>query len=1080
MNQQEIKKKLEGKDWIKEKNFELVASLDHLDGIIDQAIESGSCAVDLETTGLDNRIDSNGKTVDSIVGYCLSYNGQDGYYVPVYHIDYSNEDIFNWLSEDDGSTEPEPHPANLNRYKVAQRIKRLCEGARTIYHNAAFDLEFLYGSPAHIQILDPERFDDTYLLSYLRDPVQNRHGLKKLSKDMLGMEMIEIDALSGGDAVDFQKLDPTRDDVLCYTGADAICTYLLYEKRLKEVPSIYDMNELYTIEKRAIGAYRWMERNRPKIDRTYLERLSRQMEDKIKEIKKDIYVQLAHIKDVDPSSEERMNLIKKKFDVDSPKKLGEALQTMKKKKKSFDVDLKRTDSGQIATGEDVIESLAEEYGEKFPFLEKIGILRNLSKVNSTYVKPLLNGGDWSSGGEDAEGALKDNTARFKFNPYGTDSGRFSASKGAVDSGYSGINLQSSPGTYNAATFPVKKIQYRPDMSGEEDAPLYEDYLYARDEQGLVRHEYDEHFIEDIRTGDEYCLRKECEGCPFQDECVHDEPDEKRFLSLGDAFRPAVVGDDDFVMAAIDYSGVELRTAAELSNEETWKEEFIHGEGDGHKQTAKIIYGDDVVDKPDFKMYRQNAKAANFAVLYGGGGGAIANSAGISSNEGWDILRKMKKGIPSYTQWENETISNAKTNGEVRTVLNRRIPLKRFGSSDEQIVKYMERKATNSKIQGSATGDLIKYSMAAVHNEVLKRGWEDKVKMLFAVHDELVFELRKDSLEEVIPVLREKMTEFGKKEIGPKDTWDIPVEVEVELGEVWDTPHEWKTFKEVQEESGLAEKPVPTFLTSHVDFEQGMWYINERGEKRVWDGTDFIPMDSPSFDWGACRDKADGKPLMKAPFPKKFKDDIALHPGMWYEESLNDRGIFDGDTFHDSPSSYKEAIEEKNVKVCSVGGGGEENEGNENEDKNEDKKALNMSIQDNKSGNQDESSEKSNHTESQGDSSMSESDSSISNNETSKQAQTERVSKQDRDDQNAHLPLFKYKIKRSLTRQNGEFRVLKIKQILNFLQAYARKRDVTLSHEIDILSPRGRSILPDDESYRVDPELFMLLATYEGI
>jgi DNA polymerase I-like protein with 3'-5' exonuclease and polymerase domains len=1015
--------KVEPKNWMEDYEFTLVNEIDHLKEIVDKAIEAGYCALDLETTGLDNRIDSSNRTIDKIVGYCLSYDGKEGIYVPVKHM------------EQKGPRDSGPHPSNINNVEAAEEIKRLCENCVTIYHNSSFDLEFLYGSSADIQIDDPKMFEDTYILSYLRNPREKRHGLKKLSNERLGMEMIELGELfQGNEDKNFQKLDPGEKSTLWYAGADAICTYQLYED-MKDIPEKENMQHLYYVEKACVPAHRWMERCRPKMDRKYLERLTNQIDEKIESIKNEIYEALAEVilGDSNPS-EIKMQKIKKKYDVDSPKKLGSALRKMKEERSDFDVELETTDSGQVATNESAIESLSEEHGDQFPFLEKIGTFRNLRKVNSTYVKPLLEkGGDWSEGGEKYEGAIRDNTARFKFNPYGTDSGRFSASQGKADHGYSGINVQSAPGCYNAATFPAKKINDRPSGTGDPDAELYEDYLYARDDQGLVRNEYDGHFIEEIRTGDEYCLRKTCEGCPFQEECDHEEPEERRFLSLGAAVRPGIVSRDDYVIAAIDYSGLEMRVAAEMSDEENWKEEFIHGEGDGHKQTAKIIYGDDVVNKPDFKMYRQNAKAANFAVLYGGGGGAIAGSAGISQDEGWEILNKMMKGIPSFRRWKEEVIEEAKREEEVRTCLNRKIPLPEITSSDSRKVHAMERKAVNSIIQGSATGDLIKYSMSSVYRAAKEKGLMNDIRMMFAIHDELVFELKKDTLEETVPLIREKMTEFGDK-MG----WEVPIEVEVELGQVWDTPHLWEKFKGIDEASGLAKSSVPSFLRNYIEFKKGMWFENEEGQRKIYDGEEFIDSDSKKYNWGLCHEPHDEKPIMEEPTPKDWIDHIKLYPGMWWKNITEDGteyGLYDGKKFHDDFRVYQETMDKEDVISP---------------------KDLEESEQDDGENVDDE------------------------NGESLEEVEKEIENTEEKDPEDYNLPIFQYKVKSNLNKRNGEFYIVRLKSVIRFLEVYARKNDIELTHELDVISPRGKSILPNDRRIRVNPDLFLLLAEYEGL
>lgn len=1926
------------KPWMEDKTYELIregdecALLDYVEDVIDH----GYCAIDLETEGFDNRVSSEGKTPHDIVGYCLSYDGEEGVYIPVKH------------SEQIGHV-------NEFRRTVEEQIERICEECVTIYHNSKFDLEFLYGTETGIQVDDPEQFEDTLILSYLKDPTQHQHGLKYLSNEILDQKMIEFNELFPGeqDESKFGDIELDRDDLLWYAGSDAICTYQLWEQ-MRDIPKRENMEELYRIEKNCVIGHRWMERNRPKLDKQYLERLNRQMRDEIHELKKDIYASIAvGLEDSDQcefdqdteqlarkirnGDDQARIKIERDYDIDSPKKLGTAIEHMVEAKDGLDIDLKETDTGQVATDEETIENLSEEYGSTFPFLDKIGTFRNLRKVKSTYVKPLLEeGGDW-------DGRLEDHTTRFKFNAYGTDSGRFSANKGKPEQGSSGINIQSMPGCYNGATFPAKKVHDRPDGPGDEHAELYDDYLYARDEQGLVRHEYDEHFIEDLRTGDEYCLRDGCEGCPFQEECNHDEPEEKRFLSLGAAVRPAIVPRDGYVMAACvkegslvpirgqglvpiedvcegqytktekgwceiehaqktgekecitirtekgfeidvtqdhkirttdeeggliwkeaqdmeegdwivqagnhvqdsnqapplpdkvsidhhgthemecpdqltpklsqflgrfmgdghighdpskrnvshigvslgddaeelfpiieerfydlfgsnvnlnlkeddsgdavcwstnlaqwlekitrkheksieeyevpdcilqsnrecmsaflsglfdadgsvctskggtvrlyitsdlmakqvqnmllglgisigrrkierstnfgyadgwelrvagiqnlnrfyreigtdsprkdeqlsqlmsrerarditdlipldlarqavnrqrhsetnnvyargrkngrvtreclndarpfeedtdeewmeylldkdlhfdqikeveehdrvenvydltvpesnqfqadgvvvhncDYSSLEIRAAAEIADEEAWKEEFIHGEGDAHKKTAKLVYGDDVVNKPDYKMHRQKAKcvtgdtlvqtskgllpiedldpgsepdefvefdnpldvwtdegiheathfynggvqdtieittknkfrlegsethrirvydkdegytwrelqnvsegdyvvldrggdlfpdeqyqaefdpfypdpayqaksenrpkipmtedwcyylgiltsdgslsksevrvhynpkekeweknfcklldrlglkynksvkrekesasirvssrrlrrtlerwgtkrksvsatipdvilrsnkkgqlaflqglfdgdgtvnengyvsyssasnellsqvqtilasfgifgtihkgsannpitnrdyykvtmygqeavrfgerigfrldrkdrriatsgmtydkipwpeqhieedvphnldeakdrqgltynmidkhrdeqnfpdeifwlrdrevritkvedvkektnqvydltvpgpenfwgngfinhnSSNFAILYQGGGNAIARSVGVSKDEGWDIHNKVKKGLSSLKEWEEKTIHKAHQQEYVRTCLNRKIPLDGINSSNEAQVAALERKATNSVIQGSATGDLIKYAMGEVHDAVHEKGWEDGIRMMFTIHDELVFEIKKDMLEEAVPFLRYHMCKFDEKM-----DWDVPIEVEVELGEVWDTPHEWNKFKEPSDDTGLAEEPVPDFLKPHVDFKRGMWYEDDDDGIQIWDGSEWIDPDDPSFDWGLIHEKMDDRPLMKKPVPEAWIDEIRFDPGMWWRTNDGEQkeyGICDGERYHSHYQEYMDAIDSKGVDVMSVS---KQRSGSPSTDLH-----MQQHTQDDNGGHGNEhsnTSEEQTGSENNGTASdrphkekgpehpnhRSERDDVPDENERDRRERdTNEWTEEDiEEEQDTELEPYVYKIETNMNERNGRYVMYTVRHIIQSHRMFCQRRNIERNHELILLSPRGKNLLSDEQSVRVKPELFEQLAAHERV
>lgn len=639
---------VEPKPWMKDKKFTLVSSVDQLKGIVDVAIEKGECALDLETEGLDNRIKEDGTTVHKIVGYCLSYDGVEGFYVPVRHKEEGGE-------------------ANLPNDGVVEQIKRLCENTVTIYHNSSFDLEFLYGEG--IDIDDYQKFEDTLILDYLRDSSDKLHGLKHLSERFLGLEMIELEDLfpEGVKDRDFSKLDPRSDQVVWYAGSDAISTYLLFQfyKTHSYVPNGKDENRrvifeclpesnpkntiygnqsgIYAIEKSCIPAIRWMERNRAKIDLPYLARMRNEVALLTEQVCRDISEGFKNlgINDFEPE------------DVSSAQKIGQALQYMQDKG-ILKVDLKKTEkSEQIQTDEEAIVELVGKVGKTFPFLEKISTFRKLQKVDGTYLKPLQENTDGymrEDGTRRECHVLQDSTIRFSFSPHRVDTGRFAASKGKPDQGYSGINVQSIPACYGVGKFTAKKVTYREPVEypDGERVELYSDYKSACEGEFLIR-QYDNHFVRDPVEDSEYCVRASCEGCPYAALCQHEDPKKVKILSLDSAVRPAIVARDaNRSIVAIDESGVELRLAASISQEPKWIAEFYRCSscgkeypgptdltpdkpvgrkkyrieeappstcvacgsdkiGDLHTLTAILVYGEDVVNKPDFKSYRQNSK-----------------------------------------------------------------------------------------------------------------------------------------------------------------------------------------------------------------------------------------------------------------------------------------------------------------------------------------------------------------------------------------------------------------------------------------------------------------------------------------
>lgn len=203
--------------WMNSKKMILVTK-ETLSDVIDECIKAELYAIDLETTGLDKRV-FDGRTVDRIVGVCLSPDGVTGYYLPLRHVGEGSEACL---------------PITL----AENELRRLCDSnAVAIFHNAKFDQEFLTyngGAPIGNWETRNTRWHDTLALAFLDDCSRKQQGLKFLSKEFLECEMIELPELfpekerKKGD-FNFSKLDPTWEPVLWYACSDAICTYNLYK-----------------------------------------------------------------------------------------------------------------------------------------------------------------------------------------------------------------------------------------------------------------------------------------------------------------------------------------------------------------------------------------------------------------------------------------------------------------------------------------------------------------------------------------------------------------------------------------------------------------------------------------------------------------------------------------------------------------------------------------------------------------------------------------------------------------------------------------------------------------------------------
>jgi len=751
--------------WMDECKFVLGTEA-NLTEIIDHCLQHPRVALDLETSGLDNRV-FDGKTRDHIVGACLSPDGKTGYYIPIRH-KVGKEHNVSWSLF----------------VREFRRLEMAClDGKLTfIFHGGTFDQEFLVfngSAPLGEECWDRAScWDDTEIEVYMLDSRRKDKRLKSLSMEELGIRQLELSDLwseeerkEPGWRPDFSTLDPTWEGTLLYGGGDGISTWRLDEKFHKQVVNPdkfgHNLKSIYAIEKSCVASTRWMRRNRLKIDREKVIELvklgQREWFDSVMEVYKaaesilgrdvmpgyykwlkDTFVpddpnnlkeeQLERAKSVYrtkyPDPAENVQKVVGKaildfpyvYDVNSAQQLGKLFQEMGVPGLRF-----TEKSGQVMTAKDEIDRIVEETGDRFPFMLKVKRFREVDKALSNYLLPMLN-----------ESEPSDNTAAIKWRAHKIDTGRFStpAKDKNFIRGWPQMNLQSLPATYD----------------------------------------------------------------PKRPECMT-------------RLRECVVGRDGKFVVAIDFSGVELRLVTNLSREPKWFEEFFHcstcdrkfSKGDGtctpdpppprcpncgsdkigdiHTLTGISVYGADALDKPEWKQLRQRAKGANFALSYGGGGSAVSRSTGCDKNEGWRIKRLFDESYRVLRSWWGAQHAFARQRGYVLTAFGRKYPVPDILHADGGFRSKAERNSVNGPIQGSSA-DITKLAMALIYKEVKKRGWLSKCLMVITMHDELVFEIDGDILEEAIEII---MNIMCRNQFILAQKWPVPLTSDVEIGYDWSVP-----------------------------------------------------------------------------------------------------------------------------------------------------------------------------------------------------------------------------------------------------------------------------------------------------
>ena len=231
--------------------------------------------------------------------------------------------------------------------------------------------------------------------------------------------------------------------------------------------------------------------------------------------------------------------------------------------------------------------------------------------------------------------------------------------------------------------------------------------------------------------------------------------------------------DYFIMAA-DYSQIELRIIASLCEEQNMINAFKNNE-DIHASTASAVFN--VPINQVTKEQRSNAKVVNFGIIYGVSAFGLSNQTSLNRKESKELIEKYYEKYPKLKQYINNQISFARENGYVETLLGRRRYLRDINSRNSFVRSAAERNAINAPVQGSAA-DIIKIAMINIEKKLRNDGYNSK--MLLQVHDELVFDVFKPELNDIIKLVKNQMEKAYEIK--------VPLTVDVNYGLNWLEAH----------------------------------------------------------------------------------------------------------------------------------------------------------------------------------------------------------------------------------------------------------------------------------------------------
>ncbi len=242
------------------------------------------------------------------------------------------------------------------------------------------------------------------------------------------------------------------------------------------------------------------------------------------------------------------------------------------------------------------------------------------------------------------------------------------------------------------------------------------------------------------------------------------------MELGRLIRKVFIPKDGCVFVDADYSQIELRVLAHMSQDKTLIQAYKTDQ-DIHKITASEVFKTPLDEVTPAQ--RSNAKAVNFGIVYGISSFGLSQDLSITRKEAEAYIKEYFETYPDVKKFLDDSVAYAKENGYVQTMFHRRRPVPELKSSNFMQRSFGERVAMNSPIQGTAA-DIIKLAMIYVNRSLKKEGLRSR--LILQVHDELLVETYKDEIESVTSILKREMTNVAR--------FHVPLEIDINIGNNW--------------------------------------------------------------------------------------------------------------------------------------------------------------------------------------------------------------------------------------------------------------------------------------------------------
>lgn len=699
-------------------DFRLILSIEELKQALAPATDY--MGFDTETTGLSAE-------KNFLVGYSFCLDGKTAYYVPVRHATFGlGDEALDLIYEKMCNTKTvamfnmrfdvrmmEWH-GYIDEYEKIQ-LEPLTQDERDKKLLQLSDRQFFKYDMAKVNVYDVQA------VVYLADTNIKYPSLKASEEWYLGWRGHSFEETLG-DATNFYHLTP--EEAYQYAAVDALGTYLL---GIKCKPFYDEAKTSGQLDVQCLQPLTRFENELTKIDVHKLKEYSETFSRKIEEVQNACYAQVGY-----------------QFNMGSPKDRSNALDEL------GIYTGERNKRGEMKTNAGLLEECIDNLDKNDPnrkFLENLIEYATLKKQQSSYVDNII---------EMCNNEHHRNHLRFSYKTTEVPSGRLAAGGDRKNDFFANLNIQN-----------ITKPHA---------------HMYFVQHQDLVKQKYPEmiEMLDKSGTREEgtyngaWCFR-------ILDWIFWDKPFEidgqqemqsegfTQDLNIRSAFLP----DDGRYWVSLDFNAEEIRVPALISKEPVWLNTFMHG-GDVHKNTAIALWGEENYSRDKRKW----AKGANFGILYGQTARNFADGFGISYEEAQEFVMRFKTSLPILFSWVSRHEREAKQRGTVYTMFGRPRRVAYWMNHPEQkMVAFGKRTAVNTTIQGTGA-DILKIAFLKLFKQFYTpKDYRQHMKFINTIHDEINYNVRKESINIIVPRLIQCMRLKLPQ-------WEFPMEVGLGIGNRW--------------------------------------------------------------------------------------------------------------------------------------------------------------------------------------------------------------------------------------------------------------------------------------------------------